>query len=197
LTAVFVAVFFSLNLVLLLFYEINLIQEKTMAETEVKEPNVLKEKLVRWGIFAIALIIAFLVGFIPMWMKANDYAAEHEVTKKTLARSEIGNLISKSIVDAKRGEYESARTNTSDFYTRLDSEIGKGENGAYPAAQNEKLKAVFTDRDAIITLLARRDPASVERLTDIYLIYRQGIGETVTKTADQTPANTNAATNTQ
>lgn len=168
-----------------------------MADTEIKEPNVFKEKLVRWGIFAIALIIAFLVGFIPMYMKANDYAAEHEVTKKTLTRSEIGNLISKAIVDAKRGEYEPARQNTSDFFTRLDAEIKNGENGAYPAAQNEKLKSVFTDRDAIITLLARRDPASVERLTDIYLIYRQAVGETVTKTANQTPANTNAPTNTQ
>lgn len=168
-----------------------------MAETEIKEPNVLKEKLVRWGIFAIALIIAFLIGFIPMWLKANDYAAEHEVTKKTLTRSEISNLVSKAIVDAKRGEYESARTNTSDFYTRLSSEVDKGENGAYPAAQNEKLKAVFTDRDAIITLLAQRDPASVERLTDIYLIYRQAVGETITKTANQTPTNTNAPTNTQ
>ncbi|CAN5601436.1 hypothetical protein BH20ACI4_BH20ACI4_20900 [soil metagenome] len=167
-----------------------------MAETEIKEQNVLKEKLVRWGIFAIALIIAFLIGFIPMWMKASDYAAEHEVTKKTLTRSENSNLISKAIVDAKRGEYESARNNTSDFYTRLNSEIEKGENGAYPAAQNEKLKAVFTDRDAIITLLAQRDPASVERLTDIYLIYREAVGETVTKTANQTPANTNASTNT-
>ena len=167
-----------------------------MAETETTDRNPVKEKFIKWGIFAIALIIAFLIGFIPMYMKANDYAAEHEVTKKTLIRSETGNLIAKAIVDAKRGEYEPARQNTSDFFTKLNAEIESGENGAYPAAQNEKLKSVFADRDAIITLLAQRDPASVERLTDIYLIYRQAVGETITKT-NQTSENTNASTNTQ
>lgn len=168
-----------------------------MAETEINEQNPIKEKIVKWGIFAIVLVIAFLVGFIPMWMKANDYAAQTEVTQKALTRSEIGNLIAKAIVDARRGEYESARQATSDFYTKLNAEIEKGENGAYPSAQNEKLKQVFTNRDAIITLLAQRDPASVERLTDIYLIYRQAVGETVTKTANQPATNSNISTNGQ
>ena len=144
-----------------------------MADTEMDTTNAAKQKLVKWGIFAIVLIIAFLVGFIPMWMKANDCAAQNEITQKALTRSEISNLIAKAIVDSRRGEYESARQNTSDFFTKLDAQVEKGETGAYPAAQNEKFKSVFTDRDAIITLLAQRDPASVERLTDIYLIYRQ------------------------
>jgi ribosomal protein L19E len=163
-------------------------QEKTMSETEVKDRSPFKEKLVRWAIFAAALLIAFLVGFVPMWMKASDQAAEHEVTKKALTRSDIGNLIARSVVEARRGEYESARQSTSDFFTRLNAEIEKGEGGAYPAEQNDKLRAVFTDRDAVITLLARRDPASVERLNDIYLIYRQAIGETVSRTESQPPA---------
>lgn len=168
-----------------------------MAETEKNERNPVKEKFVKWGIFAIALIIAFLIGFIPMWMSANNCAEEHEVTKKALTRSDISNLISKAIVDARRGEYEAARQNTSDFFTKLNAEIERNENSAYPQAQNEKLKTVFTDRDAIITLLARRDPASVERLSDIYLSYRQAMGETISKSANQTPENTNSNINTQ
>lgn len=168
-----------------------------MAETKFNNQSPVKEKLVRWGIFAIALILAFLVGFIPMWMKAGDYAAAHENTKKSLTRSEISNLIAKAIVDARRGEYETARQNTSEFYTRLNSEIEKAGDGAYVQLQTEKLKSVFTDRDAIITLLAQRDPAAVERLTDIYLIYRQAVGETIAQTADQTPTNINSSTNNQ
>ena len=148
--------------------------------------NAAKQKLVKWGIFAIVLIIAFLLGFIPMWMKANDCADQNEITQKALTRSEISNLAATAIVDSRRGEYESARQNTSEFFTKLDAQVEKGESGAYPVVQNEKFKSVFTDRDAIITLLAQRDPASVERLTDIYLIYRQSVGETVTKTAPPT-----------
>ncbi len=166
-----------------------------MVDTEMDNSNATKQKLVKWGIFAIVLIIAFLAGFIPMWMKANDCAAQNEITHKSLTRSEISNLIAKAIVDARRGEYESARQNTSDFFTQLDAEVEKDKSGAYPALQNEKFKSVFTDRDAIITLLAQRDPAAVERLTDIYLIYRQSVGETVTKTALPTTANTNTTTN--
>ena len=166
-----------------------------MADTEMDTTNAAKQKLVKWGIFAIIVIIAFLLGFIPMWMKANDCADQKELTQKALTRMEISNLAATAIVDSRRGEYESARQKMSDFYTRLDAEINKGETGAYPADQTDKFKSVFTDRDAIITLLAQRDPASVERLTDIYLIYRQAVGETVAKTATQTTTNTNASTN--
>lgn len=162
-----------------------------MNETEIRTENSLKSKALKVGIVAAALVIAFLIGFIPMWMKANTAAAEHEVTKKTLVRTEISNLISDAIVDARRGEYESARQETSDFYTKLNAEIEKGETSAYPTAQNESLKSAFANRDAIITLLAQRDPASVERLTDIYLIYRQAVGESIIKSSPPTSANTN------
>lgn len=165
------------------------------AEHNPENTNGTREKLIKWGLFAVALIVAFLIGFIPMWMKANDYAAEHEVTRKTLARSEISNLITTAIVNARRGEYEAARQSASDFYTRLDAEINKGETSAYPTAQNENLKRVFENRDEIITLLARRDPASVERLTDIYLAYRQAIGAATATENVQTPANTGVSTN--
>lgn len=166
-----------------------------MNETEIRDENGFKSKLVKIGIFAVILIIVFLAGFIPMWMKANKEAENHLITTKTLTRSEISNLTSTAIVDARRGEYESARQKTSDFYTRLDAQIQSGESSAYSNVQNESLKAVFTNRDAIITLLAQRDPASVERLTDIYLIYTRAVGESSTQSSNQT--NTNSSTNTQ
>lgn len=166
-----------------------------MNETEIRNENGIKSKLVKIGIFALVLIIVFLAGFIPMWMKANKKAADHLITTKALTRSEISNLIATAVVDARRGEYEAARQKTSDFYTKLDAQIQSGETSAYSNVQNESLKAVFTNRDAIITLLAQRDPASVERLTDIYLIYKQAAGESPAQSSNQT--NTNSSTNTQ
>lgn len=166
-----------------------------MNETEIRNEDGLKSKLIKIGIFAIVLIIVFLAGFIPMWMKANTEAANHLITTKQLTRSEIFNLIATAIVDSRRGEYESARQKTSDFYTRLDAQIQSGESSAYSNVQNESLKAVFTNRDAIITLLAQRDPASVERLTDIYLIYKRATDESPTQPSSQT--NSNSSTNAQ
>ena len=166
-----------------------------MTDNEIKTGDTLKQKIMKIGIFAIALIIAFMLGFIPMWIKASNAAKEHENTKQLLGRSEISNLISKAIVDARRGEYETARQSTSDFYTKLNTEIESADNTSYSASEETNLKAVFTDRDAIITMLAQRDPASVERLSDIYLSYRQALGETITKTAVQSPSNTNTSAN--
>jgi flagellar basal body-associated protein FliL len=166
-----------------------------MNDTEIRSESGLKSKLVKIGIAAVVLLVVFLAGFIPMWMKANSEAASHLNTTKMLTRSEISNLIATAIVDARRGEYESARQKTSDFYTKLDAQIQSGESSAYSNVQNETLKSAFSNRDAIITLLAQRDPASVERLTDIYLTYRQSVGESVSKTSSQT--NTNSTVNSQ
>lgn len=166
-----------------------------MNDTEIRAENGLKSKLVKIGIVLVILLVVFLAGFIPMRMKFNKEAADHSTTIKTLTRSELSNLIATAIVDARRGEYESARQKTSDFYTRLDAQIQSGESSAYSSVQNESLKAVFSNRDAIITLLAQRDPAAVERLTDVYLIYRQAIGESISSTSNQT--NSNSSTNAQ
>lgn len=168
---------------------------KFMSDTEIRTENGFRGKLIKLGIIAVVSIIVFLAGFIPMWMKANSEAANHSTTMKMLTRREISNLITTAIVEARRGEYESARQKTSDFYTRLDAQIQNGESSAYSSVQNESLKAAFSNRDMIITLLAQRDPASVERLTDIYLIYQKAVGESVNQTTNQT--NTNSTTNSQ
>lgn len=161
-----------------------------MSDTEIRTENGFKAKLVKIGIIGVVLVIVFLAGFIPMWIKANKEAEAHSNTTKMLTRSEISNLIATAIVEARRGEYESARQKTSDFYTRLDAQIQVGESSAYSSVQNESLKAAFSNRDMIITLLAQRDPASVERLTDIYLNYQKAVGETVSQTNSQTNTNT-------
>lgn len=166
-----------------------------MDDTEIRTEDGFKAKLIKLGIIAVVLIIVFLAGFIPMWLKANKEAEAHSNTTKMLTRSEISNLIAIAIVEARRGEYESARQKTSDFYTRLDAQIQSGASSAYSSVQNESLKAAFSNRDMIITLLAQRDPASVERLNDIYLIYQKAVGEPVSQTTNQT--NTNSTTNSQ
>ena len=166
-----------------------------MSDTEIGTENGFKAKLTKLGVVGVILIIVFLAGFIPMWLKANKEAEAHLNTTKILTRSEISNLIATAIVEARRGEYESARQKTSDFYTRLDAQIQSGESSAYSSVQNESLKAAFSNRDLIITLLAQRDPASVERLTDIYLTYQKAAGESVSQTTNQT--NTNSSANSQ
>lgn len=141
-----------------------------------------QSRLPGWAIWGLVLLLAFLLGFVPMWLNSRSVSQELAATQKQLHRAEIKNSLTTAIVEAQNGEYETARQNASEFFTNLDAEIAKGNEGSLTTEQSQKLKPVFTNRDAIITMLAQRDPASVMRLTDIYTVYKQAFGEMQTKT---------------
>ncbi len=61
------------------------------------------------------------------------------------------------------------------FYTNLRAELDRGE-AVFSAAQREALHSQLSQRDQMITLLARSDPAVAERLADAYASYRQTAG---------------------
>jgi hypothetical protein len=77
------------------------------------------------------------------------------------------------MVDVHRGEYEPARQATSDFYTNLRHQIDAGNASIFTASQREKLRPLLAERDEVITLLARSDPAVVDRLFSIYSTYKK------------------------
>lgn len=145
----------------------------------------------RWIIYAVVLLVVFALGFVPMWLQKREVASQLETTQKQLGRAELKGLLTTAIVDARRGEYESARLATSDFYTRLRAEIDKGEASFYASDERQKLQAVFNERDTTITMLAQRDQASAEKLTAMYAAYQSAIGQPIATTANSTsqPAN--------
>jgi len=128
-----------------------------------------------WGIIACVVIAAFLIGFVPMWLKARGNASERDAALIKLRRSEISNLISSAVVDARRGEYEAARQEASTFFTRVTDEEDKGDDSFMTADQRAGVKPLLANRDTLITLLAQRDPASADRLTDLYVAYAQAV----------------------
>lgn len=130
-----------------------------------------------WVSWVAALVVIFLLGFVPMWWQYRQANQANEAAQSQLRKAETKNLLTSSIVEAKNGEYETSRQYMSEFFTNLNTEIEKGDSGNLTTSEREKLKPVFTNRDSIITLLAQRDPASVERLTDIYTTYKQAFGQ--------------------
>lgn len=144
----------------------------------------------RWIIYAVVLLAVFLLGLVPMWLQNREVSSQLATTQKQLGRSEIKGLLTGAIVDSRRGEYESARTATSDFYTRLRAEIDKGNDSLYTSDERQKLQPIFTDRDVTITMLAQRDQASAEKLTAMYAAYQAAIGQPLATTATPSqPAN--------
>jgi hypothetical protein len=127
-------------------------------------------------LYAALLLIVFLAGLVPMWWKSRTYARERDAAQASLKISNLQNSLANAAIDARRGEYEPARQAASDFFTNLGAEVvALGRDSVFNEAQRAALRTMFDTRDDTITLLARSDPASADRLVDLYTKYRQAI----------------------
>jgi len=129
--------------------------------------------LKRLGVYALILVIGFLLGLLPMWLRAHNIAKDWEKTKVELRRSQMRSALSAAALDARRGDYEPARKAMSDFFSNLSSELDRGEDSALDQTQREAVRPLLTQRDEIITLLARSDPAAADRLSNLDASYRK------------------------
>jgi len=124
-------------------------------------------------IYAGVLLIVFLLGFVPMWLKARTTGKRLAETESHLTVSRIQNNLASAVIDARRAEYEPARQAVSQFFTTLQAEIAKEDSSGYTPAQRGQLQQLFAGRDELITLLARSDPAAADRLADLFVTYRK------------------------
>lgn len=129
----------------------------------------------RLGVYAAALLLAFLLGFVPMWLEARSRGSERDAAHQTLRFTQLEATLASAAIQARRGEYEPAREAASTFYTNLTAEMNLVPS-VFSTPQRERMQALLAERDQMITLLARADPAVAERLTDVYVMFRQTMG---------------------
>lgn len=134
------------------------------------------QRVRRMILYTAGLLVVFLLGLVPMWMTARARAHERDTAQAALRMSTLQNSLASAAIDARRGEYEPARQAASDFFTKLRVEIERGRDSIFNEAQQNSLGTMFDTRDDVITLLARGDPASADRLVDLYNKYRQATG---------------------
>ncbi len=133
------------------------------------------------GIYLGAALFVFLLGLGPMWLKARGAAAQRDAARRELRLSQTQVTLASAAIDARRGEYETARQTASDFFTALRAELDAGEDSPFSPRQREAAAPLLDRRDDIITLLARSDPASAERLSDLYVSYRAAVYDVLLK----------------
>ena len=139
------------------------------------QPSKSRRFMQRFMIYAGVLLIVFLLGFVPMWLKAraaNNSLAESE---HQLMLAKTQNSIGSAVIDARKGDYEPARQAASQFFTSLRAELDKADGSNFTQAQRQGIQPLLAGRDEVITLLARSDPAAADRLTDLYLAYRKAV----------------------
>jgi hypothetical protein len=134
-----------------------------------KSPPLLKRIVIYGGV----LLVVFLLGFVPMWLKARQSASTLVETERQLNLVKMQSALASAVIDARRGDYEPARQTASQFFTSLSAEIDKGNASGLTQAQRTGLQGLFAGRDELITLLARSDPASADKLSDLYVAYRK------------------------
>jgi hypothetical protein len=130
----------------------------------------------RFIIYAGVLLVVFLLGLVPMWLQARTSAGRLADAERRLTLVGMQGNLASAAIDARRGDYEPARQAASQFFTSLREEIDKGDTSDFTQAQRAGLQPLFAGRDEIITLLARSDPASADRLSDLYVAYRKAVG---------------------
>lgn len=130
----------------------------------------------RFIIYAGVLLVVFLLGFVPMWLQARASAARLADAERRLTLTGMQGDLASAAIDARRGDYEPARQTVSQFFTSLRAEVDKGDTSNFTEAQRAGVQPLLAGRDEVITLLARSDPASADRLSDLYVAYRKASG---------------------
>jgi hypothetical protein len=145
--------------------------------SEEVEPGPVKSTPVgrRFIIYAGVLLAVFLLGLIPMWLQARASAGKLAEAERRLTLVGMQGDLASATIDARRGEYEPARQAASQFFTSLRGEVDKGDASYFTQAQRAGVQPLFAGRDEIITLLARSDPASADRLSELYVAYRKAV----------------------
>jgi hypothetical protein len=123
------------------------------------------------------LLTVFLIGFVPTWLKSGRLTRELVRTQTALRLETIQLTFANAALDTRRGDYEPARQGMANFFTLVTTEQDRGLDSALPANAADELKLLLAQRDDFITLLARGDAASAERLATAYADFRKALGK--------------------
>ena len=131
----------------------------------------------RYGIYALIVLVVFLLGLVPMWLSSRSRTRERDEARRELRLSKIENDLGSAVINSRRGEYEPARQATSRFFSSLRDQCDTSvEPSDLTRAQCDSFRPALDQRDELITLLARSDPAAADRLTQLYVSYQNAIG---------------------
>jgi hypothetical protein len=127
--------------------------------------------------YVALLVLAFLIGLVPMWLASRQTASNLAEAERELSLVMMENSLASAAIAARRGDYETARQAASDFFTSLRTETTAEGASALSEAEIASLQPLLTRRDEIITALARGEATAADLLSDLYVTYRDLVGQ--------------------
>ncbi len=151
-------------------------QDKEPMELSLSSPLPPAKRRSPWLPLAV-LLAAFLTGFTPMWIKSIRLNAQLNRAEVALRLESLQLTLATAALDARRGDYEPARQGMASFFNLLSAELDRITGSALPASSRADVQPLLAQRDDLITLLARGDPASAERLARASAAFKSALGK--------------------
>jgi hypothetical protein len=124
--------------------------------------------------YGICFLVGLLIGLIPIGVRLLQTQRERDAVQQQLRVAQLEMNLSSAAVLARHGDYTAARDAASRFFADARTAVDS-EDEALTAAQRAHLTAVLADRDPMISLLSRGDPAAAERLTTMSVALRAAL----------------------
>lgn len=125
----------------------------------------------RIKVYGICLLAGLLIGLIPTGIRLFQVQRERTALEQQLRMANLEMNLSSAAVMARHGDYTAARDAASRFFSDARQAVDRGDQ-TLTAAQLANLQSALGQRDALITLLSRGDPAGAERSTTMFVAHR-------------------------
>ena len=113
---------------------------------------------------AIAVVVVFLVGFLPQYIKTQRLDGELHALQQAKANAELRDLAGLSYVQASQKNYGLAAATSARFFNRARE---LANQTADPPAR-KALEDLMPPRDKITAELAKGDPGVIDDLQDVF-----------------------------
>jgi hypothetical protein len=122
-----------------------------------------------FAIAAIAVVVAFLLGFIPEYVKAERLGSELAAEKQANSGAGLRDLAALAYIQANQKNYGLAAESSSRFFDRARAFVNQSSD----ANAKTTLESVLALRDKVTAELAKGDAAAIGDLQDIFAKTRQ------------------------
>lgn len=120
-----------------------------MSENVQSKPVRSTHRIRRFFLYVALLLVAFLAGFVWMGLKFREADRQSSLSK-------MQNSLASAAIDARRGDFETARLAASDFFTSLRAETDKGVGSTLSQAQKDGAQPLFVQQDQTIEYSAEK-----------------------------------------
>jgi len=126
----------------------------------------MKNKII---VAAVALLAAFLLGFVPPYVKANRLENELRQSRQQNAAAQLRELIGLAYFQATQKNFGLGAETTSRFFSR----VREMANQTLDANNRKALEDLLAVRDRVTAELAKGDAAAMGALQELFVKTRQ------------------------